>query len=114
MANLQSLVALLQATQSIHAGERVAAEQNLTVASRNPEFCVALATLLADENNAVPLRQLAGVMLKQFASRNWATLPGEIKRKRKKKKKTWRHFTVAKKAIPMPLWLWCQRVQSLR
>lgn len=77
MASLQALAALLQATQSINAQERVAAEAQLGQAARNPEYGVALATLLVDDNGPLPLRQLAGVLLKQFASKHWATLPGE-------------------------------------
>jgi hypothetical protein len=74
--SMQNLVALLQATQSVRDAERSAAERALQQASRAPEFAALLAGLLTDEAAAVPLRQLAGVVLKQFVNTHWATMPG--------------------------------------
>ncbi len=74
---MSGLPGLLQATQSLHAGERAAAEQALDRAARAPDFAPALAALLAEESAPVPLRQLAGVVLKQFVNTHWATMPGE-------------------------------------
>ncbi len=73
---MQHLVGLLQATQSVRDAERAAAERALQQAQRAPEFAALLAALLTDEAAAVPLRQLAGVVLKQFVNTHWATLPG--------------------------------------
>ena len=102
---MQHLVGLLHATQSVRDAERAAAERALQQASRAPDFAVLLAGLLTDETAAAPLRQLAGLVLKQFVNTHWGTLPGGGAASF-----VWRAFLrlTRSQAIPTRRWWWCR------
>ena len=67
-----SLVQMLQATLSPQAAERQAAEQALRAAAQVVGFSRALADIAVNpQQHAVPIRQLALVLLKQYIKEFW-------------------------------------------
>jgi hypothetical protein len=69
ITTMNGLAGILAAT--LVPAERVAAENALQQASRNPSIAVGFASLLVDETAPTHIRQLAGVLLKQFVGKHW-------------------------------------------
>lgn len=71
------LIPILQATQSLNDNERNQAEQSIALASKRQGFALNLTKLLIDDAGPHHLRQLSGLLLKQFISKHWANMPGD-------------------------------------
>ena len=75
---VMDLRGLLSGTLAVEAGVRRGAEAGLEEASRRAGFGLTLTQYLVDESVPLAFRQLSGVLLKQFVSRHWNTLPDDV------------------------------------
>ncbi|EDV24941.1 uncharacterized protein TRIADDRAFT_56375 [Trichoplax adhaerens] len=69
VALLESLKCILSDAQ--HARQQ--GEDHLNVIEMTPEFGVYLTDIIIDQNNFLPIRQLAAVVLKQYVQTHWST-----------------------------------------
>ena len=53
--------------------ERQRGEQALSIASTQPGFAAGLTEVAFDASVSLPLRQMAAVLLKQFAKKHWSS-----------------------------------------